>query len=288
MNDVNIRAFITRMPRFVTVRSGFIPNREKLAPRRVNVTPDGRTPINCARPTTEKKKKTKLMKTRNKLAMLGALGALTSAAVFAQTPAGEDSPPLGPPRGRPGMDRPSPEAHRQVLLEKYDANKDGKLDDKELSALGKDVFEGNLPPPGRGHSGPGFGPPSPGHAGEPGFGPPRPGGPPGDFQRGFGPGGPRDGAGPRPPRDRMRDGSHFDREGGPERPSFGPAPHGFGRPDSEQGRKMLEERRRDFLKRYDANGDGKLDAAEREAIGKDIEDGKLPSPPPLPQRPDTR
>jgi hypothetical protein len=67
---------------------------------------------------------------------------------------------------------------------------------------------------------------------------------------------------------------------GPDRPPFGPDPRGFGRPDSEEGRKALEEHRREFLKNYDANSDGKLDSAEREAIGKDIEDGKLPPPPP--------
>lgn len=80
----------------------------------------------------------------------------------------------------------------------------------------------------------------------------------------------------------MKDGDGFNRDGGPERRPFGPGPQprGFGRPDSEEGRKMLEEHRREFLKKYDANGDGKLDSAEREAIGKDIEDGKLPPPPP--------
>jgi len=37
---------------------------------------------------------------------------------------------------------------------------------------------------------------------------------------------------------------------------------------------------RDFLKKHDANGDGRLDSAEREAIVKDIKDGKLPPPQP--------
>ena len=217
--------------------------------------------------------------------MIGALGVLTSTATFAQPAAGDDSPPSGPPQDRPGFDRPSPEAHRRVLLEKYDANKDGKLDDTELTALGKDVYEGKLPPPGRGPGGPdgrgvpGFGPRGRGGADGPDFGPPRPGGPRGEGN--FDPRGPRmaDGRGPRP--DRMMDRGDFRRDGGPDRPPFGPGPRGFGGPDSAEGQKMLEEHRREFLKKYDANTDGKLDAAEREAIGKDIEDGKVP-PPPLP------
>jgi hypothetical protein len=230
----------------------------------------------------QKTNKTKRMKTRIKLAMLGALGMLASAAVFAQTPPGENSPPSGPDPRRPGMGRLGPEMHRKMLLEKYDANKDGQLDDKELSALGKDVFEGNLPPPGRGPAGPGFGPMAPGRPDRPGFGPPRPGGPPGENDGAFGPRGPRDDAGPMRKRDRRRDGSRFDGRGDLGRPPLGPGPHGLGRPDSEEGRKMMEEHRRAFLKRYDKNGDGKLDSAEREAIGKDIEEGKLPPPPPPP------
>lgn len=47
----------------------------------------------------------------------------------------------------------------------------------------------------------------------------------------------------------------------------------------------MEERRSEFLKKYDANGDGKLDSAEREQIGKDIEEGKLPPPPMRPNAP---
>jgi len=66
------------------------------------------------------------------------------------------------------------------------------------------------------------------------------------------------------------------------RPPFGHGPRDFAGPDSEEGRKMLEAHRREFIKKYDVNNDGKLDSAEREAIGKDIEDGKLPPPPPPP------
>lgn len=185
---------------------------------------------------------------------------VAGATALAQPAPGDDPPP---PRGGP----PDPERHRQRLIERYDANKDGKLDDVEFAALGRDVFEGKLPPQGgRGPLGPRLGPPGgpPPDAGvagpppgpPPGFGPPgRPAQPP------FGPG---PGPGPR---------------------GFGPQRRGWGGPpDPEGARKMLEERRKEFLKRYDKNNDGKLDAAEREAIGRDIEEGKLP-PPPLPPAP---
>ena len=233
-------------------------------------------------PTTEKNETKKLMKTPIKLAMISMLGILTSTAGFAQSAPGNDSPPSDPPRGRPGTDRPSPEAHRKMLLEKYDANKDGKLDDTELSALGRDVFEGKLPPPNRRPRGPGFGPQGRGGPDGPGFGPPVTDGLRGERSPEFRPRGPHDGDGPRPPRGPMADRRGFGRDGGPER-RFGPGPHGFGGPNSEAGRKMLEERRREFIKQYDLNGDGKLDSAEREAIGKDIEDGKLLPPPPARQ-----
>jgi len=229
------------------------------------------------------------MKNPIKLAMIGALGLLTSTVTFAQTAPGEDSSSQSPPRGRPGSERPGPEAHRKVLLEKYDANKDGKLDDTELTALGRDVFEGKLPPPGRGpggpdeRGGPGFRPQGRGGADGPGFGPAGQGGPQREGERNFRPRGRHDADGPRPPHGQMADRRDFGRDRGADRRSFGPGPRGFGRPDSEEGRKMLEEHRREFLKKYDTNGDGKLDPAEREAIGKDIEDGKLP-PPPMPPR----
>jgi hypothetical protein len=205
------------------------------------------------------------MKATIKLAMIGALSVLAGAGTFAQTSPGENSS-AGTSQDRPGPNGPGLETHRKVLLEKYDVNKDGKLDDTECAALGKDVYEGKLPPPGRGARGPGgqhdrgFGPSGRGEPEGPGFCPPRPGGPQGEGERDFDPRGAR--------------------MNGPDRPPFGPGPRGFGRPDSEEGRKALEEHRREFLKKYDVNSDGKLDSAEREAIGKDIEDGKLPPPPP--------
>jgi EF hand len=179
------------------------------------------------------------------------------------------------------MDRPSPEAHRKMLLQKYDANKDGKLDDTELSALGRDVYEGKLPPPGRRLRGPGFGPQGRGGPYLPGFGPPGPDGPRGERPREFRPRGLRNDDGPMPPRDQIESRRDSGRDGGPEERRFGPGPRRFAGPSSEGRRKMLEERRHEFIRQYDVNGDGKLNATEREAIGKDIEDGKL-LPPPLP------
>ena len=74
----------------------------------------------------------------------------------------------------------------------------------------------------------------------------------------------------------------MNREGAPGRGEFGNAPRGR---SPEAGRKSLETHRKEFLKKYDANGDGKLDATEREAIGRDIEEGKLPPPPLAPPQP---
>jgi hypothetical protein len=236
----------------------------------------------AARGRLKKNRMTKLMKTPIKMAMIGALGVLTSVVTFAQTSSRDDSSTQDPPGGQPGLRGPRAEMHRKVLLEKYDANKDGKLDDTEMAALGKDVFEGNLPPPGRGSGpGPGFGRQKRGGPGGPDFGPPGQGGPRVGGERAFCPCGPRAGDGPQARRGRMMDPDGLGRDGRPDRPAFGFGPRGFGRPDSEERQKALAEHRRELIKHYDANGDGKLDSTEREAIGKDIEDGKLP-PPPLP------
>lgn len=218
------------------------------------------------------------MKTTKTLALIGALGMLAGAAL-AQPAPGEDSAQR-PPQDRFGGDRPDPEMRRKMLTEKYDANKDGKLDDSELAAIGKDVVEGKFgPPPGQGRRGPG------GQSG-PGFGEGPRGQGPGGFD-GERPPGPRS-QGQRGPREgalASRHGQMMDREGGPERGQFGPGPHGPGRPNTEQGRKAMAEHRREFIKKYDINGDGKLDSAEREAIGRDIEEGKLPPPPLAPPQP---
>jgi hypothetical protein len=78
----------------------------------------------------------------------------------------------------------------------------------------------------------------------------------------------------------------MDREGGPERGQFGAGPRGPESRNAELGRKAVEMHRLELIKKYDANGNGKLDPAEREAIGRDIEEGKLPPPllPPQPPR----
>src|SRR3954470_12427078 len=105
------------------------------------------------------------MKNKTKLALLGALGLLTGAAAFAQTPPDDNSPQRPPHMGPPRMD---PEARKKALLDKYDANKDGTLDNTELAAIGKDVVDGKLEPRLAGGR-----PGGPGGPGGPGFGGPR-------------------------------------------------------------------------------------------------------------------
>ena len=239
------------------------------------------------------------MKTNNTLTLIGTLGMLAGAALA--QPAPSDNSSQLPPQNRFGGGRPDPEMRRKMLTEKYDANKDGTLDDSELATIGKDVVEGKFgPPPGQGRrgpegqSGPGFGdgprgqgsgefdgerPPGLRGQGQPGFGGRPPsgagdGGAPGLGQRGG-----REGGLP-PRRSQM-----MDRDGGPEGGQFGVGPRGPAGPNAEFGRKGMEMRRREFIKKYDANGDGKLDSTEREAIGRDIEEGRLPPPPLAPPQP---
>ncbi len=102
----------------------------------------------------------KVMKTTRMLALINVLAALTGSAVLAQ-PAPEDRPgQQGPPQESLRPNRPNPEVRRQALLEKYDANKDGKLDDSELTSIGRDVEQGKLEPRllGVGPRGGGMGP----------------------------------------------------------------------------------------------------------------------------------
>ena len=75
----------------------------------------------------------------------------------------------------------------------------------------------------------------------------------------------------------------MDREGGPNRDQVAPGPGGPGGANREFARKSMEARRRELIKRYDADGDGKLSGSEREALGRDIEEGKVPLPLPPPQ-----
>ena len=236
------------------------------------------------------------MKTTKTLALIGTLGMLAGT-VLAQ-PAPGDNNKQQPPTDRPAAGGGNPEMRRKMLTEKYDANKDGKLDDTELAALGKDVLEGKFGPPrgqGRrgpdGQGGPGFNggpraqaqggfdgerPPMARGQGGPGFDGGRQPRPQGDDLQGFRPeGGRQGGFAPRPPM--------MDHDGGPDRGQFAPGNDGPGGPNREFARKNIEAARHELIKKYDSDGDGKLSASEREAIGRDIEDGKLLPPMPPPQ-----
>jgi len=98
------------------------------------------------------------MKRTNRLLLLTALG-MTLAGVTAQAqtePA--DQPAGGPgPRGVPPLGQVL-----KGLLQKYDVNQDGQLDQTEMAALQKDIDEGKIQPPmgpgPRGRFGPGPGP----------------------------------------------------------------------------------------------------------------------------------
>lgn len=99
------------------------------------------------------------MKKSIKLALLAAFGlAVTSLPALAQSEAADQAPvqpPGGPPHGPPRL-----EQLLTHLLEKYDVNKDGVLDQTELAALRQDIADGKIgPPPGglgmRGPGGPG-------------------------------------------------------------------------------------------------------------------------------------
>lgn len=211
------------------------------------------------------------MKTNKTLALLSALGVLAGGTALAQTGPGNDSTPSQPsqqPGGRQGWTRPNPEARHKALLDKYDANKDGKLDDTELAAIGRDVEQGKFEPRLMGRPrGAGFGPgprarrsprygPGPRWQGAPGFRP----GPLAQNGPGFGPG-PRGPMGPafRP---------------GPRGPAFGPGPRG----PRAMGGPGYGPRHREILQKYDVNKDGVLDDSERATMRRDIQDGKLERP----------
>lgn len=116
---------------------------------------------------------------------------------------------FGPPGG--GMRRMDPEALHKMLLDRYDANKNGKLDDEEYIQIGKDVESGKLrlaPPMGARMGGRGMGMRGPGPGGPgmggPGMGGPGMGGPgapppPGNFGGPPNPPGPPPGAPPGAP-----------------------------------------------------------------------------------------
>lgn len=125
------------------------------------------------------------------LALVAAVLTLTTATTLAK-PGGR-----GPRGGQPGRGLPA------ELVQKYDANGDGQLDETERAALHADVQAGKITPPGR------------------------PGGP-----GGFG----------------------------------GPGRHGAGGPPPE------------IVAKFDANGDGQLDATEREALHQAVQAGEVQPP----------
>ena len=97
------------------------------------------------------------MKKAHKLALLAAIGLTAGGLItYAQS---EASDPPGGPQGRPG-----PGALLLSLLDKYDANHDGQLDQTELAKLRSDIQDGKIQPPRRGGGGP-SGPPGGNDAG---------------------------------------------------------------------------------------------------------------------------
>jgi hypothetical protein len=97
------------------------------------------------------------MKRSSELPLLAALGlALTGFTAYAQSESGNQSPPSpGAPHHRP----PPLEQVVTNLLDKYDVNKDGALDQAELAALRQDLADGKIgPPPGAPGMHRGFGP----------------------------------------------------------------------------------------------------------------------------------
>lgn len=196
------------------------------------------------------------MKKTTKLALLATLTlTLAGLTAQAQTEPAAPQPPQAPP-GPPAMGRMLP-----GLLDKYDVNKDGILDQQELANLKKDAEQGKLMPPGqppfgRGMRGPGFGQGGPGG---PGFGP---GQPPKEVLDKY---------------DTNQDGKldeneraalHKDIQEGKVQPPFGRGQRspGFGPPPTAQG----------ILEKFDADKDGKLDATELNAFLKSMPRGRGP------------
>ncbi len=92
------------------------------------------------------------MKTAHKLALLAAIGLTASSLIaYAQSDASE---PSGPP-GDTQQGRPGPGSLLLNLLDKYDANHDGQLDQTELAKLRSDIQAGKIQPPRRGMGGAG-------------------------------------------------------------------------------------------------------------------------------------
>jgi hypothetical protein len=198
------------------------------------------------------------MRTSAKLALVAALGmTLAGVTAYAQTDAAaqpSDAPPGGPPPGLPRI-----AMVLKDLLDKYDTNKDGQLDQTELAALRKDIDDGKIGPPG-------------------GAGPRGPGGP---------------GGGPRPPLpkeildkyDVNKDGKldeteraalHKDIEAGLVQLPPGAGQHG---PRGAGGPGMRPPpTAKDILDKFDVDKDGKLDEAELTAFLKDMRQHRPPPP----------
>ena len=90
------------------------------------------------------------MKKAHKLALLAAIG-LTAGGLttYAQS---DSTDPSGPPPGGP-QGRPGPGTLLLGLIDKYDANHDGQLDQAELATLRSDIQAGKIQPPRQGGPG---------------------------------------------------------------------------------------------------------------------------------------
>lgn len=85
----------------------------------------------------------------------GQLDTAEMAALKQDITSGKITPPGLPPRERPGFGGPRGPLPKDIL-DKYDANKDGVLDESERAALHKDIQDGKIAPPhfGAGRGGP--------------------------------------------------------------------------------------------------------------------------------------
>jgi Ca2+-binding EF-hand superfamily protein len=183
------------------------------------------------------------MKTRAKFTIVGAFAvALLGATAYAQSTPDVQHQPEGQPGRRSNV---------QELLQKYDLDGDGHLDQAERDALNADIQAGKVQrrqPHARG------------------------GGRPvnADSQAG--------GDSILEHRDANGAGQLNDAESAPAHQDTLPgdvAPPGRRLRHSSQGDPASSAHRQEILKKYDANGDGQLDDAERAALRQDIANGKI-------------
>lgn len=195
------------------------------------------------------------------LALVAAVLALTSTSTALAERGGRPGPD-GPRGGRPGRGLPA------ELVQKYDANGDGQLDETERATLDADVQAGKVTPPVRpGHDGPG----APGDEGGRGRGGRRgPGGPPKEWIAKFDANG--DGQLDQAEREALRNAVQSGEVKAP-RPGHG----GGGAGADASGR------RGKALEKFDANHDGQLDEAERKAM----HEARRAATPPAPPTPET-